>query len=158
MPTDGTNNLTHTATDQLFIDRVSARWLIHFHTYMDTPSFLVSNSRFRFLAGGLAVRNSRFKFAIEPDSKAQSYSVMLALIVVGQLEQDEAHIQSQSRLSLNTFPSKASSTPPETAIHPSQRHGNFITRTGILQAKRDIHKFELPDSNLYTRWAHKAFD
>jgi hypothetical protein len=34
MPTDGTNNSTHTATDQLFIDRVSARWLIHFHTYV----------------------------------------------------------------------------------------------------------------------------
>ncbi|KAJ7819886.1 hypothetical protein B0H13DRAFT_2378118 [Mycena leptocephala] len=33
MPTDGTNHSTHTATDQLFIDRASARWLIHLHTY-----------------------------------------------------------------------------------------------------------------------------
>jgi hypothetical protein len=59
--------------------------------------------------------------------------------------------------------------------YPSQsaRPGNHITRTGILQAKRgiaficstprvesdrglhDIHKFELPDSNLQTRCAHK---
>jgi hypothetical protein len=34
-----------------------------------------------------------FCSAIEPDSKAQYYLMMLALIVVGQREQDEARVQ-----------------------------------------------------------------
>ncbi|KAJ7812281.1 hypothetical protein B0H13DRAFT_2294411 [Mycena leptocephala] len=39
MSTDGTSNSKHTATEQLFIDRLSARRLIDFRTHMYPPRF-----------------------------------------------------------------------------------------------------------------------
>ncbi|KAJ7867305.1 hypothetical protein B0H13DRAFT_2281228 [Mycena leptocephala] len=48
MSADGTRNSKHTADEQLFINRVSARRLMDFCTHMYTPGFLVSNSS-RFL-------------------------------------------------------------------------------------------------------------
>ncbi|KAJ7877196.1 hypothetical protein B0H13DRAFT_2668463 [Mycena leptocephala] len=40
MSTDSTSNSKHTATEQLFIDRLSARRLIDFRTHMYPPAFL----------------------------------------------------------------------------------------------------------------------
>ncbi|KAJ7904886.1 hypothetical protein B0H13DRAFT_1881563 [Mycena leptocephala] len=96
IPTDGTNNSKHSATDQLFIDRVWARWLIDFHTYVF--SYQIQDSTSLPVAWPFEIADLNCKrhshgdgIAIEPNSKAQYYSVMLALIAGGQ--QDEARVQ-----------------------------------------------------------------